>query len=241
MKESRHRFKNWAVLVAICSALIPALAWGACAQTPRPAEITILTEDGFRLAATEYGRGENGVILAHNFDGSRFDWHEFAELLASARIRAIAVSFRGFDGSDGVRDFAVMERDLIGAARYLQRERSVKKIGYVGVGTGGTIVFKAAANPDLQPTVIESVSPVPHHQGLDASRYTVQLFMPKLIVESSSNPGALAAVQELYKTLPEPKRFEEVSEPSTGMSLVNSAESARLRTEMVDYLKKGFE
>lgn len=221
--------------------LIVALAAQACGGVPAPSDITIVTEDGFRLAATEYGKGDNGVILAHDSDGSRADWSEFASELASRGMRVVAVTFRGFPGSDGVRDPQVMDRDLVGAARYLQKEKGVTKIAYVGAGMGGTIAFKAAANPDLQPAVLEVVSPLTRYQTLDATRSTIQLFMPKMVVESDGNKDALNAVQDLFKTLPEPKRFEEVPGTTKGIAMINDPSNERLRTEMVDYLKKGFE
>lgn len=241
MNNRKPARKSYFPALALGLALIAVFATQACGGVPAPSDITIVTEDGFRLAATEYGKGENGVVLAHDSDGSRADWSDFANELASRGMRVIAVTFRGFPGSDGVRDPQVMDRDLIGAARYLQKERGVTKIAYIGAGMGGTIAFKAAANPDLQPAVIEVVSPLTRYQTLDATRSTIQLFMPKMVVESEGNKDALSAIEELFKTLPEPKRLEEVPGTAKGIAMVNDPGNERLRTEMFDYLKKGFE
>lgn len=241
MKSCKPVRRNSFPALALGLILIAVFATQACSGVPAPSGITIVTEDGFRLAATEYGKGERGVVLAHDSDGSHSDWSEFASELASRGMRVVAVSFRGFPGSDGVRDPQVMDRDLVGAARYLKEQRGVTKIAYVGAGMGGTIAFKAAANPDLQPDVIEVVSPLTRYQTLDSTRSTIQLFMPKMVVESSASKDALSAVQELFKTLPEPKRFEEVQGDSRGIAIVNDPSNDRLRNEMFDYLKKGFE
>lgn len=238
---TKHSIKKLFAGLAVSAVTVVGLLGQACGGVPEPADITVVTEDGFRLAATEYGKGENGVVLAHDSTGSRADWSEFANSLASNGMRVVAVTFRGYPGSDGVKDPQVMDRDLIGAARFLQKERGVKKIAYVGVGMGGTVSFKAATNPDLQPSCVEVVSPLVRYQTLDASKSTVQLFMPKMVVEAQGNPEALNAVQELFKTLPEPKRFEEVPGTLKGIELVNDPGNAQMRNEMTDYLKKAFE
>lgn len=241
MKKRKHARKSSLLASALGLLMFAAFAAQACGGIPAPTDITIVTEDGFRLAATEYGKGNNGVVLAHDSDGSRADWSEFANQLASRGMRVVAVTFRGFPGSDGVRDPQVMDRDLVGAARYLQKEKGVTKIAYVGAGMGGTVAFKAAANPELQPAVVEVVSPFARYQTLDAARSTIQLFMPKMVVESDGNKDALGAVQELFKTLPEPKRFEEVPGSAKGIAIINDPANEKLRSEMFDYLKKGFE
>src|SRR3990167_4977247 len=106
----RSLFRSSLLFVAVAMLA----AFGCGRAVPPPSETTVVSEDGFKIAATEYGGGENGVVLIHDVNGSKADWEAFANLLASKGMKVIAINLRGYPGSDGLRDVQVMDRDVTG-------------------------------------------------------------------------------------------------------------------------------
>lgn len=217
------------------------LSSAACGSaTPEPRDVTVVSEDGFKLAATLYGKGTNGVVLVPDTQSTKADLEQLASDFANKSMTAIAVNPRGFPGSDGVRDYQIMDRDLAGAARFLKTQQSVSKIAYVGVGTGGTVAYKAAANPDLIPSSLVAISSPLKYQTLDATKSAMQMFMPKMLVESADNKDALEQARETLKVFPDPKRLEEVAGTARSTELLNAPENGSIRALIVDYIKKAF-
>lgn len=228
----------FALAMAATLSLAGAAACGR--STPGPRDVTIVSLDGFKLAATLYGKGTNGVVLTPDANETKDSLAEIAQEFASKGMVAIALNPRGFPGSDGARDYQIMDRDLIGSARYLQREENVTKIAYLGVGAGGTVCYKSAASPDVQASSMAAISSPVKFQSLDATTAAMQLFIPKMLVEAADNPEALQQARDTFKLFPDPKRLEEVPGTLRSTELLNSPDSAGLRSTIVDYIKKAF-
>ncbi|MET9554971.1 alpha/beta hydrolase [Streptomyces sp. NPDC006645] len=116
--------------------------------------VTITTDDGVRLACTEYGPAGPGresavpVLLAHGLAGHTGEWDALAELLGPA-YRLVGYDARGHGMSDRLPEDvsrAAHIRDAVAVAGQLALARPV----LIGQSLGGlTALLTAAEHPDL--------------------------------------------------------------------------------------------
>ena len=102
--------------------------------------ISFPTQDGGRIYADLYGKGNRGVVLAHGGRFRKESWRDQAGALVSAGFRVLAIDFRGSGRSSGPRqadfDNAPFENDVLAAVRYL-KTHGVKTVSVVGGSFGG--------------------------------------------------------------------------------------------------------
>lgn len=115
------------------------------------ATVTITTDDGVRLACTEYGPCDESAVpalLLHGLAGHTAEWDALAELLGPG-YRLVGYDARGHGRSDRLPEDvsrAAHVRDVVSVADQLALDRPV----LIGQSLGGlTALLTAAAHPDL--------------------------------------------------------------------------------------------
>jgi len=63
--------------------------------------ICLATRDGGLVYADVYGKGDQGVVLAHGGRFNKESWEKQARILANAGFRAVAIDLRGYGRSHG--------------------------------------------------------------------------------------------------------------------------------------------
>ena len=96
--------------------------------------ISIPAQDGGRICADLYSKGDRAVVLDH---GGRFNeesWPDQGRKLVSAGFEILVIDFRGFGCSSGPGqadfDHAPFENDVLAAVRYL-KTHGVKTVSVV--------------------------------------------------------------------------------------------------------------
>jgi hypothetical protein len=129
-------------LTARCAKGLAAMAAVLVALTPAP-PITLQaqerasfpTQDGGLVHADVYGKGDNGIVLAHGARFNKESWAPQARELAAAGFRVLAIDFRGYGQSKGPGQSdplsAPLHFDVLGAVRYLQSTGS-KTVSLIG-------------------------------------------------------------------------------------------------------------
>lgn len=124
-----------AIVVSILTLSVPAHA----------GRVSISTPDGTTLSADHRGSGEHGVILVHAYHADRASWGDLPEVLDQQGGSVLSLDLRGHGASKGEPTPEGMITDVEAAAAYLVK-RGAKKITVIGVGLGGNVGFRAAAN-----------------------------------------------------------------------------------------------
>lgn len=232
MRTMRRRLPTFIIAI-----LFLVLALSGCRSAPTgPEDVTVVTDDGFRLAATAWGSGHLGVVLAHDPASSREAMLPVAEFLVAKGFNVVLFTWRGFPGSDGLRDPATMPRDVVGAGKFL-RSRGATSVAYLGAGAGGTLAIKAAVSApnDVQALVLASV-PL-KFETIDVTDGLLQLFTPKMVVVAVDDPAAWPAAQEIMKRAPDPKTLDSVNGGLHGEALLAGPSEGDLRDRLAKYLE----
>ena len=85
------------ILVLIVAATLVA----GCTSSDSGRGVLITADDGLVLRGKVYGSGAAGVILAHELDGDKSGWSDFAERLAGRGFFVLTFDFRGHGDSLG--------------------------------------------------------------------------------------------------------------------------------------------
>ena len=177
---------------------------GAVEQKPRPlplkercvtaaernGAVRFLASDGTRLIGVQFGRGQKGVVLAHQGDYGDFCvWVPFARRLAALGHRVFVFDHRGFGSSASAKVRANASRvdlDVVGAVRELRR-RGARSVVLAGASLGGTAVLAAAAQ--IQPAVqgVVSFGAPGVYEQVDATRAMPRLTVPALFVSAAED------------------------------------------------------
>ncbi|GMU66941.1 MAG: hypothetical protein AMXMBFR36_32150 [Acidobacteriota bacterium] len=151
-----------------------ALALSPALVAPPPVEaagakVTLKAADGVELAATHFPAAKPGpgVVLLHMCNSDRSAWNGLGEKLAAAGIHAVALDYRGYGESGGVRhrDPAEQQRnidanwpgDVDAALAFLAAQEGVDatRIGAAGGSCGvSQAVHLARRHPDRVRTLV---------------------------------------------------------------------------------------
>lgn len=142
------------------------------------------------------GRGNTGVVFAHQVAGDRCQWLPFARELGAKGYRALVFDMRGYGSSSGSANIAP-HRDVAAAAAELRR-RGAKRIVLVGASMGGTGVVAAA--PGIQPPIsgLVDLSGPTGFGGVNALPAAKKLRAPALFVAGRDDGDFATATRTLY-------------------------------------------
>ncbi len=143
------------------------------------------------------GRGNTGVVFAHQVAGDRCQWLAFARELSARGYRALVFDMRGYGSSSGSANIAP-HRDVAAAAVELRR-RGARKIVLVGASMGGTGVVAAA--PGIRPPIsgLVDLSGPTGFGGVNALPAAKQLRAPALFVAGRDDGDFATATRTLYR------------------------------------------
>src|SRR5262249_3257921 len=168
LAERRRAMKWRTATVGLAVALTGSAAAAAPASAPKPLKIKeaacvrrtdhaqvvrFRARDGVRLLSVTLGKGNVGIALGHESDGTLCNWLPFARILAKAGYRVIAFDFRNSRGSSGHVYGARsqnLDLDFVAASGVL-RARGSSRVFLVGASLGGTAALVAGS--EVAPSV----------------------------------------------------------------------------------------
>lgn len=154
--------------IALTLALSPVLLSSAPAGAAGR-KVTLKAPDGVELAATHFTAAKSGpgVVLLHMCNSDRSAWNGLGEKLAAAGIHAVALDYRGYGESGGVRHQNPVEQqrnidanwpgDVDAAFAFLAAQQGVDatRIGAAGGSCGvNQAVHFARRHPDQVRTLV---------------------------------------------------------------------------------------
>ena len=112
---------------------------------------------GYLLKPAVRPRDLPAVLLLHDNERSAEDLIDTARLLTEQGYAVLALSMRGFPGSEGVDDCGARQADdTVEALNWLARRPGIdaSRLGILGFGRGGQVALLAAANTTLLRAVV---------------------------------------------------------------------------------------
>jgi len=203
------------------------------AGEPRP--VRFLSTDGISLKGYLFGKGCNGVILAHMYPADQKSWFPFAKTLAEKNYRVLTFDFRGYGESDGEKTISQIDRDLSGACRFLKPR--VKKIFLIGASMGGTASFRVASKESVSGMV--SLSGPVAFRGLDARSAIKGMDTPVLLIAAEGDSPAVRAAHWLEKATTSPKKLLIVPGSEHGTRLFPGPHGKAVEEAILRFLESG--
>lgn len=175
-----------------------------------------LRSDGERLQADLYGSlpARRVAILCHGQSWDASGWREIAPRFVERGVPALALNFRGYDGSTGKTDPASTLADL-GAAKAWCKGAGAAEVALVGASMGGHAVLGSSFDGDIE-SVVSISAPVQAVEDALSRRITGR----KLFICAREDPmGAAAHTLATFDAAPPPKQllFVGGKEHSIGM------------------------
>lgn len=166
-----------------------------------PREVQIESE-GAVLVATLHGElsATRAALLCHGANWDASGWGDVPSRFAARGIAALALNFRGYDGSTGRTNRNSAPIDVRNAAAWL-RENGVRDVALVGASMGGHAVLMASAAVSPE-SVVAISAPVRAISEGDAKRI---LGRKLFVCAERDSLGAAAAVTQAYTDAEEPK------------------------------------
>ena len=204
--------------------------------------VSFRAADGTHLEGRVFGSGNVGVVLAHMFPADQRSWWDFAGTLADDGYRALTFDFRGYcPGGDagcsgGERAIPKIWQDVAAAASYL-RAAGATRVMLVGASMGGTASLIAAAQPEVAPSAIVTLSAPLSFGGLTIDPGTLQnVEAPKLFIAGTGDAVAAQAAQQLYDDSLGGRRLEIVPADDHGTDLLTGTRGEEVQKLITTYL-----
>ena len=182
-----------------------------CGQAVIAEELSLVAEDGQRLAATlvrpQSEATGRAVLLLHMFRHDRSTWEDLQDELAERGLLSLALDLRGHgdsrmlaDGSDGAprvlgRDtslFARMYFDAAAGFAHLRDQEGIapERIAVVGASVGCSVALHGVAQGVLKPGAVVLMTPGKDYLGLDSLTHVRDWpGIPVLIMSSEEERG----------------------------------------------------
>ena len=172
----------------------PASDAKSCGSSVAPSHpLWIRASDGIVLAATVYGRGPRGVVLAPESGGSHCGWLPFIRRLVGAGYHVLAYDLRGRGDSPALdpKKWPIRyDPDVVGAIRELHR-LGTRTVVAGGASLGGAAVL--AAGPKLTQIATGIIDFSGEPDLANAAAALPHITLPILVVGSHNDPYADAA------------------------------------------------
>jgi pimeloyl-ACP methyl ester carboxylesterase len=195
------------------------------------------TQDGGRICADLYGKGDRAVVLAHGGRFNKESWREQARTLVSAGFEVLAIDFRGFGCSigPGHADFdnAPFENDVLAAVQYL-KTHGVKTVSVVGGSFGGGAAGDASIKSmqgEIDRIVFLGAAP-----NLSAEKLKSRVLF---IVARDDSDGAgprLPGIRAQYEKAPQPKELIVLEGSAHAQFLFQTDQSGRVMREILRFI-----
>ena len=161
-----------------------------------------LKSDGETVQADLYGTlpARRATILCHGQSWDATGWRDIAPQFADRGVPALAVNFRGYDGSTGSTTPTSTLADLRAAKRWL-KENGVTEIALVGASMGGHAVLGSSFERDVECVVSISAPVQPVDDALSKKVTGRKLF----ICANEDSMGAAPHVLRAFEICDAPK------------------------------------
>jgi pimeloyl-ACP methyl ester carboxylesterase len=200
--------------------------------------VSFPTEDGGTVYADVYGKGENGVVLAHGGRFNKESWQKQARILEAAGYRVLAFDFRGYGKSRGPGDSdplgAPLHLDVLAAVRYL-RHTGAKSVSVIGGSMGGSAAGDAsiAARPgEIDRLVFLGAAP----NGPADKLKSPALFIVARNDTSGDGPR-LPGIKVQFDRAPQPKKLIVLEGSAHAQYLFETDQADRVMREILRFLK----
>lgn len=201
---------------------------------PGERAVHLRTSDGARIYGVAVGKGQTGLVLAHQYGSDHCEFMYLARDLAPLGYRTLAIDLRdnGFSrgGAPGRYD-----RDVAAAVAWLRANGSTR-IKLMGASMGGTAVLVAAASIAPRVDGVVSLSAPAEYNGLDALRAVTRSRVPvRFVVAKDDSPFAADALKMARAAAAKDKATLRLAGSAHGSSLL---EFPRGRTFVLDFLAR---
>lgn len=161
-----------------------------------------LNSDDETVQADLYGTlpARRAVILCHGQSWDASGWREIAPRFADRGVPALAINFRGYDGSTGTTTPTSTLADLRAAKRWLT-ENGATEIALVGASMGGHAVLGSSFERDVECVVSISAPVQPVDDALSKKVSGRKLF----ICANEDSMGAAPHVLRAFEVCDAPK------------------------------------
>jgi dienelactone hydrolase len=161
-----------------------------------------LASDAETLQADLYGAlpAARAAILCHGQSWDASGWRDIAPQLVARGIPALALNFRGYDGSTGKTTPASTVADLHAAKAWL-KQSGAKEIALVGASMGGHAVLGSSFERDIECLVSVSAPVQPVDDALSRKVTGRKLF----ICANEDSMGAAPHVLRTFDLCDKPK------------------------------------
>ena len=199
--------------------------------------ISFPTEDGGRIYADLYGKGDRGVVLAHGGRFNKESWRDQARILVSGGFQVLAIDFRGFGRSSGPGqadfDNAPFENDVLGAVRYL-KTHGVRTVSVVGGSFGGG----AAGDASIQsaPGEIDRIVFLSAAPNLPAEKLKSRALFIVARDDGNDSGPRLPGIRAQYEKAPEPKELIVLDGSAHAQFLFQTEQRDRVMREILRFL-----
>jgi hypothetical protein len=173
-----------------------------CVSSNAAAQVQIVQfhspKDGLVRGAL-VGRGQVGVVLAHQAGGSLCQWLRYANRLRDEGREVLAFTFVGADKPGEVSS----------AAAELAR-RGIAKTLLIGASMGGTAALVAASTAGPGVAGVASLSGPAFYEDMNADAAVRKLTIPALFMVAEDDSQFAASTRSLYAVCASPRKQLEV-------------------------------
>lgn len=192
-----------------------------------------LPSEGETLQADLYGILPAGraVILCHGQSWDATGWRDIAPRFAERGVPALALNFRGYDGSTGKTGPWTTVTD-VNAAKALLRERGVREIALVGASMGGHAVLGSSFDGDVECVVSVSAPVEPIDDALSRKITGRKLF----ICADEDSMGAAEHVLRTFGLCDRPKTLLLLGAKEHSIGMFHAPYGGEVIAAMLDFV-----
>jgi len=199
--------------------------------------VSFPTQDGGRICADLYGKGDRGVVLAHGGRFNKESWKDQASALVPAGFRVLAIDFRGFGCSSGPGqadfDNAPFENDVLAAVRYL-KAHGVRTVSVVGGSFGGSAAGDASIKS--APGEIDRIVLLGAEPNLPAENLKSRVLFIVARDDSNGAGPRLPGIRAQYEKAPQPKELIVLEGSAHAQFLFQTGQGDRVMREILRFL-----
>lgn len=197
--------------------------------------VRFLGDDGLVLQGRLFGRGANGVILAHMLNSNQGEWASFADNLANRGFTVLTFDFRGHGSSPGQKQVGIADADLAAALRFMRDNVMQRNIFLIGASMGGTAALKVASREVVLGVI--TLSAPESIRGLAATLDELQrITAPKLFIAAEGDGAHAANAQRFFDLSKEPRKLQIVPGSDHGVALLQGEQADRVRGAILSFL-----
>ena len=226
----------------VCNLLLLAMSVAATlnAEVISRQRVTFTTPDTAHIVGDLYGESDRCVVLAHGAQFNKQSWEPQARQIAAAGFCVLAIDFRGYGDSHGPGEDQSFKtqlyQDVLGAVRYLQKQRGKKSVSVIGADMGGAAAARASMESnegEIDRLILLAADIDPEVQEHLKGR---KLFVVARNDMRGDSFALLEEVRAQYHRAPLPKQLLVVEGSAHAQFLFDTDQADRLMQEILKFL-----